>query len=116
MLRRPLYICWHRRVPYTSHVPRQPKYLLQAKSPGRRLVHQSRCVVVHFQHLGHESRGEATVGLLRFLFITTSFLGFRAAGYNLLSFVPFYVGYGCMEETGNITALRRRSWVSFRFY
>jgi hypothetical protein len=59
--------------------------MLQAESPGWRPVHQSRCVVVHFQHLSHESRGEATVGLLRFLFITT----FYSASVLLVTFIFF---------------------------
>ena len=73
---------------------RQPRHLLQAKSSGRRLVHQSRGVVVHFQHLGDESRGKATVGPLRFLIIATLyFFGCCAAGHVLFPLFSSKVGY-----------------------
>ena len=114
VLRRQIHVWWLRTVPHTGHMSRQPKYLLPAKSAGRRLVHQSRCVVVHFQHLSHESRGEATVGLLRFLFITTFFLlGFCAAGFTV-SFLLFSsnVGYpAAWRKRETSFALRRRSWI-----
>jgi hypothetical protein len=73
MLRRRIQTSRRRADPHPRHVPRQPKHLLQTESTGRCTVYKSCCVVDHFQHLSHESRGEATVGLLHFLFITTFF-------------------------------------------